>query len=460
MSPNQSQVPIDDFKRRRNPALFQASRERPKPILFSSAAQKVGGFFKSAAQGLAKVPLRAGLSLSDATRTFQGKEPLPRFDVPGIGEVASAQREASDVVTREDTALGQAAGLLGVGSQAALDVATLGSVAETAQGIASHLADRRTLGRVAASSGRHIESGKQILENLTPNQIAANGGVNALIKRIQTNISAGLAREGSPLISKAVQGINTANTPTVGLFSNAVNSILSLAPKSSIPFVGTTAAVVGQGFNIPKGQTITTENIPPIFQERLRGGISSLKIHELKDSGATLGEYRRAGQQIFDGLVKNTNKEFAFRVAQTWRGLDQADIGLKLKGRTADEQEVALTHEILHHMFEDIIGFNNTKPANARFFEEAYTRDWNRAMLKRGDFLTKVDEMVDLDPKIQKIKADFERQQRQNLGSGQLDRWPIIAERYAYLGQEAVEKGVEVIPEDLRKYYRGIFKGI
>lgn len=75
---------------------------------------------------IAKVPFRIGASVVDVPRVAVGKEPLRRFNVPGLGETESYQRTGSDIAASDDSPSMKFARFLGLGSEAVLDIAGAG----------------------------------------------------------------------------------------------------------------------------------------------------------------------------------------------------------------------------------------------------------------------------------------------------------------------------------------------
>lgn len=93
---------------------------------FGKNTKKGLDVWKNTAQNLAKVPIRVGASLADVPRTVMGQDPLKPFNVPGLGMVKTHARNAVD----RAGSMGARASALRAGSEAILDVASMGAISQ------------------------------------------------------------------------------------------------------------------------------------------------------------------------------------------------------------------------------------------------------------------------------------------------------------------------------------------
>lgn len=191
--------------------LFEGEEPPSKKVLMQGRIVEVpqkDGFIEGTTKDTAKIPFRLGASLIDTPRVFIGKDPLPTFELPWMGEISSSQRKAANVILKDDTKLGKAAEMLGIVGEAILDVAIIGSIAESISKSLIKGVSKKEMMDAVPTIKRHLTTGKQIMQSLPPESIAAKGGEQAVVNRIKTNIVDGLRAEGRNAVSDAVSKIN------------------------------------------------------------------------------------------------------------------------------------------------------------------------------------------------------------------------------------------------------------
>lgn len=117
---------------------------------------------------------------------------------------------------------------------------------------------------------------------------------------------------------------------------------------------------------------------------------------------------------------------------------------------SAQDPESVMSHEMLHDMFETSPMGN--PPFSGKQKDPAQESKAGRAWLAAWDSAKKV-----APGEISKLAAID--QHLADSGYDPSDAYSMATERFAYLGQQALKKGIEVIPPALRPYYYGVIKG-
>ncbi len=92
--------------------------------------KKLGSTALEVGKSVLASPIRVGSSILEAPRVYRGGKPFKPFKVPGLGEVKTYAREASDKVSAGSGSKSEIAeAIIGTGSKAILDTAAIGSVA-------------------------------------------------------------------------------------------------------------------------------------------------------------------------------------------------------------------------------------------------------------------------------------------------------------------------------------------
>jgi hypothetical protein len=161
---------------------LDVAKEVPGAVV--DTAKKVGEFGVDLAKEVVKTPLRAGASVVDTGRVFASEEPMQPFNVPGLGEVKSAQRNAVDRIEGGESTTGA---ILGAGGEAILDVlATVGVTKAVFDGLKKSFGNKVTTEAVKTSVAP--QSNKQVVEQLRREQIIeqARRGIQQSIKGVDT----------------------------------------------------------------------------------------------------------------------------------------------------------------------------------------------------------------------------------------------------------------------------------
>lgn len=152
------------------------------------------------------------------------------------------------------------------------------------------------------------------------------------------------------------------------------------------------------------------------------------------------GQSSKAGDTTYNTISKFLPDGVAAWLADRAKntGADQATITIDPKGK--DPAEQVLSHEMLHHLFDKSpMSAGGDIGAKAG---TAWLNTWDAT--KQGDqdsVLHWVDSHID--------KSGYDLTDPQS----------IATERYAYLGQEALKYGIDIIPKQLQPYYYGVVDG-
>lgn len=155
---------------------------------FQAVPGATAGMMGKMAQETAKMPLRAGGAMIDVGRQAMGQQPLPRTNIPGLGEFATPARNTYDESMKTNDPMQLAASGIKNASMGILDAAGTGGMANLAVGAKN----------MAGTVGRHITSAKQILTEMP------NVPKGELAKRTLINTKDAVAHEaGQGLYGKA-----------------------------------------------------------------------------------------------------------------------------------------------------------------------------------------------------------------------------------------------------------------
>lgn len=155
---------------------------------FQAVPRETAGMMGKMAQETAKAPLRVGGAMVDVGRQAMGQQPLPRTNIPVLGEFATPARNTYDESMQTNDPMQLASIGLKNASAGMLDAAATGGMANLAVGAKNF----------AQTAGRHLTSAKQVLTEMP--------GVSkmGLAKNTATNIKDAAVREaGQGLYGKA-----------------------------------------------------------------------------------------------------------------------------------------------------------------------------------------------------------------------------------------------------------------
>lgn len=188
------------------------------------------------------------------------------------------------------------------------------------------------------------------------------------------------------------------------------------------------------------------------FDDSVKDKLLKAKYGELdNESDGEVGLYTHKGSDIYN-FTKNFLPDKAARfIADKGSFLDPDKIQISRTvapgAANIDQDQSVMAHEMLHKLFEDSpMGSNNlSKDPNGKA-GQAWLSAWDSVKQKGaddpdGDTLTAIDKHL------------------QSTGYNLDDAYSDATERFAYLGQQALQDGIDVIPKELRPYYYGIIKG-
>lgn len=188
-----------------------------------------------------------------------------------------------------------------------------------------------------------------------------------------------------------------------------------------------------------KNLTDEVKNTFPFEKEALSSLEEMGNVRQTDFFGRTKGRYLQSGQEIFNLIrVFGFSRKIAGKIADMKfsQKFDKANIQIE-KDLKQPIQKI-LVHEMLHHIYNK----KNFHFKNQKFAEDWYN-SWNM--------------LVGKDP--EKYAILFEIDDRMTRSGYDMNNPVSIAdERYSFLGQEAMEKGIDVIPEELREFYLGVIK--
>lgn len=427
-------------------------------------SEVVGGFMEDITKELAKVPVRTAMSIADTPRVFVGADPLQEITLPWIGSVASSQRKAADAIQGNDTSLGKAAKLLNIASESILDIAAIGSLAAYGTKIAGNNAAKKELTKAVPTIKRHIITGKQVLETLSPEQIAAKGGEQALVQNIRTNIADGLAHEG---MKRAAEAVRLVDASTVKDFSVALSKLVKNAGYK-LPSKTPAAIVVGlNGGSMPNLSELLSRDDKEL--QKLRDETVAefpFTPEASKAAVQVLFGTEQSGEGVFsrsnNDLRTKAEKYLSPGLAKTFNELlstSKPKIKINLKAGTPESRKGSMAHEMMHKLFEDSFGAQ-TNEQNRKYFVQQFNDRWQKSRnanmetvdgyLKSPFYVSVIENSTDPDYMLA------------------TERFAMLAQYLMHNPREALgfepkkgeEIGLSAIPSELKPFYKGIIKGI
>jgi len=206
----------DLFKEARNALSFsQNMRDRLGQAaqgansFFQAVPGQTAGFIQKTAQETAKMPLRAGGAMVDVGRQAMGQQPLPRTNIPGLGEFATPARNTYDESMQTNDPMQLASSGVKNASMGVLDVAGSAGLANLAGGAKN----------LAQTAGRHISSAKQVMTEMP--------GVDkaALVKNTATNIKDAAVREAGQGLYGGADDVVAAASQAGEVLSDSIEDI-------------------------------------------------------------------------------------------------------------------------------------------------------------------------------------------------------------------------------------------
>lgn len=186
----------------------------------------------------------------------------------------------------------------------------------------------------------------------------------------------------------------------------------------------------------------TAKDFP--FTPIARDALSGLKYRPFLtgDPGAdgTAGEYNKPGQSIYNYANKILSPTASKTLADSLSMFDKPTIEVASGSHPTEE---VISHEMLHHFFETspMGGAPSVNKENGAAFGGQWLNVWDK--LKQSD--------KDIAPLLSSIDDHLKAS-----GYDTTDPYSVANERFAYLGQRALQYGPDVIPKSLRPYYDGV----
>ena len=262
-------------------------------------------------------------------------------------------------------------------------------------------------------------------------------------------------------INDAINGPEAA--PTIDDHAPLVPTVLPKPVAPVVPTVANSTPMINQrpisGIHQLEDQTI--HDFP--FDKMAAGKFADTKFSEpanpqFKGSTAAMnpdniqGEYKGAGQATYEDARKflpdSVSSWLADRAKNT--GLDPGSI--QVKAGAEDGAENVLSHEMMHALF-DKSPMNAPGTAGAQA-GTAWLNAWDAEKAKTGGQEPDYSQAQDAGPVLHMIDSHIDQS-----GYDLKDPTSVATERYAYLGQQAMKYGIDVIPKSLQPYYYGVIKG-
>lgn len=184
------------------------------------------------------------------------------------------------------------------------------------------------------------------------------------------------------------------------------------------------------------------------FTDLARGELTDVKYEpaDFKDPGLG-GEQTAAKDPVVSDAVREVAGNFFGDIAQMIeKGANPATIKINTNLQGADPKEVqrVVSHEMLHQLFDlSPMGYRGGQnEANATKFGNQWLDDWQK--------------LVQENPEKYHVLAAIDKH-LEDSGYDTTDPVSMATERFAYLGQDAMEdQGTDIIPPQLRKYYKNV----
>lgn len=199
----------------------------------------------------------------------------------------------------------------------------------------------------------------------------------------------------------------------------------------------------------------TLQNFP--FDDAVKEKLSKETYGDLTGSNKELGvdskeigAYQHKGGDIYNFTRKFLPEKAARFIADKGSFIDPDKISISRSatpGTGMDQDQSVMAHEMLHKTFEDSpMGGNNSDFKKQEQAGKAWLSAWDSVKGRGvndpdGDTLYAIDKHL------------------KDTGYPLGDAYSDATERFAYLGEQALQDGIQVIPKELQPYYYGIIKG-
>lgn len=233
------------------------------------------------------------------------------------GHVATATVDDNPYLTQEQKAnlrplVSDTAALVGQLIAGKVDADVVGRIANNGKAILSESTKNlstETAPKVADTSNatdnarfiqdtvdHHVQSSKMALNNLSPEDVASDGGLPSLLERTRTNIADGLAGEGLTDAGSAVRGLSFDPNETLDTFSDKASQAATHADVGTIPEAPSPDSTtglpiktepiqtpIGNGDAIPHGLSKSVER--DAIKNELTNSFGDLPTHNQMDMG-------------------------------------------------------------------------------------------------------------------------------------------------------------------------------
>jgi hypothetical protein len=232
----------DLFKEARN-ALSSSQNMRDKLSQGMSNYASTWDMSKNVLQETAKAPLRVGGAMVDVGRQAMGQQPLPRTNIPGLGEFATPARNTYDESMQTNDPMQLASIGLKNASGGILDAAATGGMANLAQRAIKPPYE------AASQIDNHRKTAEMLMKEFKAMEIAGGKPVDVagIMSRLKTNIVDDAASK-APEIAKEISKLDVTKFSSPMKFAEAalqkaqgLGSMKSDLIAASIP--GTDAAI-------------------------------------------------------------------------------------------------------------------------------------------------------------------------------------------------------------------------
>lgn len=327
-------------------------------------------------------------------------------------------------------------------------------VKDEQKGITSHDLDLKSKGVASGDRAMAIvkdlnklktkEEKAQLWEDYTKKGVITKDVAPQVLKLLQEQ-----PKEKQGLLDK-VKGFFAPKTAEVS--TKSVKYVPGMSSAKFVEILPKLAYTAVKDFGLPKingKETIWAKNLAEQtkkdfpFSPQALVDLQDTNYKELNFDGSIGGITRRRGQDIYFTASKILPTKVAMWLYQKFQGFDNPSIIIE-KDLERPLEEI-MAHEMLHRLFDKSpYGVDNSNIPDQIDVAEKYGPIW-------------LDEWDKVRPKykvLQQIDLHIT-----DSGYDTEDNYSLATERFAYLGQTALKKGIEAIPPELRKYYIGIIKG-
>jgi hypothetical protein len=409
-------------------------------------------------KSMVRSPFRIQQTASDVGRQIMGKRPSEGYDLPGLGRIEGYGRQFEREFEEQGSEwnMGTIASAIKIASQGILDAATLGKVLKGLNNVKFSNLPNQQGGFVKVVGAKEGATQADMIKNKTLGMEKQYIDIGALkkdeilpkeqFKRMIEDVANNLGAKGQSFI-QSFDLNNPTNIKTI--FDRAMNFVSKTGATTPLTLaIGAGGSIVGMKkvydfFGLPtewtKNLAEEVKNNFPFEKEALErlNEVNYKQSSFANEPEESKGVYIMRGGEIeklarvFGFSEKTAEKIADFPISQY---LDKPTI--KIKKDLQAPLGLVVTHEMLHH-----ISMTKDKEENYKFLED-FWYSWN--------------DLIDSSPEKSSILKEIDKKIKEVSYSD--EPYVISNERFAFLGQEVIDKGYEIIPEDLRDFYKGVIK--